>query len=128
MKCLAIGVGVLAVVAVTWTAIEPSVSLVACANSVVADVASPDMLRRAVVFERDCGATTSFNAQVSVLGSGEELPDDGGNAFIAAGRGESVSVYWPNNGELRVRNDPRKQTYRQESAAGGVRITYEPAS
>lgn len=128
MKPLVITLAALAVVTVALTAIWTSVSPFPCANSVVADVPSPDGLRRAVVFERDCGATTDFSAQVSVLGNGDELPDEGGNTFIAAGRGQSVSVLWPDSRELRVRYDRRDETFRKESAAGGVSVTYEPTS
>ena len=35
-----------------------------------------------VVFCRDCGATTGFNSQGSIIGAGEHLPDEAGTIFI----------------------------------------------
>ncbi len=54
----------------------------ACSNSVVARANSPDGLHSAVMFQRDCGATTGFSTQVSVLEHGKEA-SGGGNAFRA---------------------------------------------
>src|SRR5262245_41053749 len=116
---------VLSIAIAVWVATSELIPEL-CANSVVAEVPSPDSLRRAVVFERDCGATTDFSTQVSVLRSGEELTNDGGNTFIVAGRGPSVEVHWQDSGRLHVRYDPRAHTFRKETAAGGAAITYDP--
>ncbi|HEY4164656.1 MAG TPA: hypothetical protein VGM59_16435 [Dongiaceae bacterium] len=64
-----------------------------CGNKIVATAFSPDRAVKAVLFERDCGATTGFSSQVSVLEGGATLPDDGGNVFIAneSEGGESTS-------------------------------------
>lgn len=56
-----------------------------CGNEVVQIATSPDGRIKAFVFERDCGATTGFSTQISVVGSGKELPNDSGNVFIADG-------------------------------------------
>ena len=52
-----------------------------CGNKVLTDVASPDVHNHAVVFERDCGATTGFSTQVSILPAGRAI-SDGGNVLI----------------------------------------------
>ena len=54
-----------------------------CGNDVLADVPSPSGERRAVVFQRDCGATTGFSVQVSILRRGKSLPNEAGNTFTA---------------------------------------------
>ena len=42
-----------------------------CENEIKTEVASPDETKRAVIFERSCGATTPFSTHVSVLNRGE---------------------------------------------------------
>ena len=54
-----------------------------CGNEVVAQYPSPNGLERLVVFQRDCGATTGFSTQASILPIGKGLKDDSGNVFIA---------------------------------------------
>lgn len=63
-----------------------------CGNTLLAETPSPEGNLRAVVFERNCGATTSFSTQVSVIESGSTLPNEGGNVFIATtGHGKAPS-------------------------------------
>lgn len=58
-----------------------------CANQIYQEVYSADRTLKAVVFQRDCGATTGFSTQVSVLPAGETLGNDvSGNLYIANGR------------------------------------------
>src|SRR5688572_11020252 len=54
-----------------------------CRNEVLAELPAPDNRNRAVVFQRDCGATTGFSTQVSVLRGSRRLPNEGGNVFVA---------------------------------------------
>lgn len=86
-----------------------------CENAVLSDAPSPDGRRHAVVFERDCGATTGFSTQVSVLPSGR-APSGGGNVFVAdgdhgraaaagPGGGPRVAVRWLDRRTLEVRYD-----------------------
>lgn len=56
-----------------------------CNNYLVAETASPnkDKKQKAILFTRDCGATTSFSTQISLLEDGEPLANEEGNIFIA---------------------------------------------
>ena len=56
-----------------------------CGNEVARTVLSPSGKMKAVVFNRNCGATTGFNTQVSILPVSSALPDDGGNTLILDG-------------------------------------------
>ena len=63
-----------------------------CGNKFLSETSSPDRIYRVVVFQRDCGATTGFSTQVSVLKAGERLPNQSGNLFIAdTDRGKAPS-------------------------------------
>jgi hypothetical protein len=42
-----------------------------CENEVFSDVPSPSGKEHAIVFQRDCGATTDFSFQVSILNRSE---------------------------------------------------------
>ena len=53
-----------------------------CGNELFQEVYSPDHAYKAVVFQRDCGATTGFSTQVSILNAASPLPDEAGNVFV----------------------------------------------
>jgi hypothetical protein len=55
-----------------------------CANEIPSEHVSPDGKWKYVTFDRNCGATTANNMQVSVLPAIAGLSNDAGNAFIAA--------------------------------------------
>lgn len=65
-----------------------------CGNKVVATEISPDRALKAVLFERNCGATTGFSSQVSVLAALDDLPNEGGNAFAANARVGDTQTAW----------------------------------
>ena len=53
-----------------------------CVNEVREELVSPDGKRKIVVFSRNCGATTGFSTQASVLERAETLPNEGGSLFV----------------------------------------------
>lgn len=103
----------------------------ACVNTIVESVPSPDDAWTAVLFERNCGATTSFTSQVSVLRSGRALPDSAGNAFVAM-RGDTagttpwggplVSIRWAGSRELEISHDPTAHTMSSSRRVGDVQV------
>jgi hypothetical protein len=102
-----------------------------CGNRVLADVPSPLGTKHAVVFERDCGATTDFSTQLSILNAGDKLENEGGNAFVADsdhGRGTSLYVHvkWSTEGALTVNYPERARVFHNERQVNGVSITYKP--
>jgi hypothetical protein len=107
-----------------------------CSNRVIEEVASPDDKRKAVIFMRDCGATSGANTQVSILSNRFAMLVGGGNVFIAdhnhgrasTGRygGPAVSVSWIDNQHLEIRFDPRARVFLKETAMSKVSIRYAP--
>lgn len=107
-----------------------------CANQPLAEVPSPGGARKVVVFQRDCGATTGFSTQASVLPADGELPDDGGNVFVAntdhgaapsgPGGGPAVDAAWLAENRLLIRHHPRARVFRAERRIGAVEVRYEP--
>jgi hypothetical protein len=47
----------------------------ACGNQLYQEVLSPDNKYKAVVFQRDCGATTGFSTRVSILRADAKFTD-----------------------------------------------------
>lgn len=76
-----------------------------CGNTISQTVLSPDGQLKAVVFQRECGATTGFSTQISVLAADETLPDWGGNVFVE-NKGDPIKVVWQGNRRLVIRHKP----------------------
>ena len=106
-----------------------------CANEPLAEVRSPGGARKAVVFQRDCGATTGFSTQLSVLPADGELPDESGNVFVSdtdhgaapsgPGGGPAVDVAWLGESRIVIRHHPRTRVFRAKPRIGAVEVRYE---
>lgn len=107
----------------------------ACQNAILSSTASPDGERHAVLFMRDCGATTDFSTQVSILRENGP-PTGAGNLFIADGGSASApptdhggpwaEIVWQGPRRLLVRYDAMAEVYKQQDQVAGVTVTYEP--
>lgn len=108
-----------------------------CGNRVVSRVDAPGGARSAVVFRRDCGATTGFSTQVSILPAGQ-APAGRGNAFIAdadhgaarrgAWDGPWAGIRWLHADHLEVRYAPGSRIFLKRETVSGVRVGYRPAN
>lgn len=104
-----------------------------CGNTVIDRADAPDGLHSAWLFERNCGATTGFSTQVSVLDAGAELSGSG-NAFVADnGEGTAVEgdwgapwaeLSWIGNNHLLIRYAAGSRMFEQGRQVSGVRISY----
>ena len=106
-----------------------------CANKPVHVVSAPGGGRAAVLFERDCGATTAFSSQVSIVaahkgatGSGNAFiaDDDHGAAPSAHWGGPPVSMRWTSPTHLIIGYDSRARVFKREARVDGVEISYVP--
>ncbi len=107
-----------------------------CGNTVVAEVLSPDPRYKAVVFHRDCGATTGFSTQVSVIRALDPLPNESGNVFVADGQhgttpptgagGLEVGAWWKSGTSLVISHPPGARVFKQATEILGVQVAYEP--
>lgn len=106
----------------------------ACQNSTVSTADAPTGNPRAVLFQRDCGATTGFSSQVSVTNTGE-APSGGGNALVAdtdhgaasaaSWGGPWVEVRWLSPQRLLIRYDAKARVFTQNESVAGVEVSYE---
>lgn len=104
----------------------PGCSDLMCGNTVKAEARSPDGAWTAVAFIRDCGATTGYSLQVSVLPAGLRLPNDPGNLYVQR-YDQPVTLLWENLTTLRITHDADVRPVRMERAAGPVTVRYVPS-
>jgi hypothetical protein len=77
-----------------------------CGNEIFQEVYSPGKAYKAVVFQRDCGATTGFTTHVSILKASATLPNLAGNVVALNGHPDStkVSINWETNRLVSIRH------------------------
>lgn len=105
-----------------------------CANTLISRADAPDEVHSAVMFERNCGATTGFSTQISVVQRGEE-PSGNGNTFRAdddhgaapAGRwgGPWAEMRWLAPNHLLIRYAAKSRLFEQADEVSGVKVSYE---
>jgi hypothetical protein len=105
-----------------------------CKNSTVSTAVAPAGDSKAVLFQRDCGATTGFSSQVSVTGA-QEATSGVGNAFVAdtdhgvanaaSWGGPWVELRWVSPQKLLIRYDAKARVFTQNATVSGVTVTYE---
>ena len=105
-----------------------------CGNEIISESPSPDGSKRLVIFQRDCGATTGFSTQASMLPAGNELPSKKGNVFISdtnhgaapsgPGSGPAVKVTWQSPTSVVLSYNPKVRVFLSESEVSGVYFQY----
>ena len=68
-----------------------------CKNKVITSVISSNKKIKIVIFQRDCGATTGFTTQISIINSNEIVDNTmKGNIFISDGKPQDIikSIKW----------------------------------
>ena len=89
-----------------------------CGNTISQTAVSPDGQLKAVVFERDCGATTRVSRQVSVLRASQSLPNEGGSILVIDGPSSpALRVAWAGARTLQIQYPPRTRVFHQAAAA-----------
>jgi len=107
-----------------------------CRNEVLAETYSPDGKFKAIAFQRDCGATTGFSTQVSILKSPSTLGNEAGNVFISdtnhgaapsgPGGGSEVRLEWRTPSVLKISHHQKARVFKAEQKFGFISIEYEP--
>lgn len=96
-----------------------------CASRVVEEIRSPDGLRRALLFTRDCGATTSVSVHVSVIPFNHVLENEGGNLFIATVEGTPMAqARWLDNRTIEISHHHLARVYRAQASHLGTGASY----
>lgn len=87
-----------------------------CGNDLMKEELSPDGTLKAVIFNRDCGATTSFSTNVSVISSNADLPNEAGNALVMDedARFANITAQWTGPRTLMVLCHPIPKVFKLE--------------
>ena len=103
-------------------------------NTIIFGVVSPDERNKAVIFERNSGATTDFSTQIPLLPVSSPPPKGDGNIFIsdtwngrapsAAWGGPGVKVHWEGPHKLIIEHHMMARIFKAEAQIAGVLIEY----
>ena len=105
-----------------------------CENRQLAEYPSPDGAQKIVVFERNCGATTAFSTQASLVAANSRGVSGGGNVFVAdsnhgaapagSGGGPELRVRWISSDTVELAYHPKARLFRSEQRVRGTNIRY----
>ena len=97
-----------------------------CETTIDREVKSPYGDRAAVVFQIDCGATTPFNTQISIV------PEPAGAFsakrypafFVVRGR-HDLGIEWLAGDLIKIVVPPHATVYRKIDASDGIKVIYQ---
>jgi hypothetical protein len=95
-----------------------------CVDTVLAESLSPDGLRVAVVFERDCGATTAKNTQVCFRKAQESFNTKEQVSFVVFESEKRPKLAWNESNKMTITLPAACKMFRQEAVASGITIKY----
>lgn len=95
----------------------------------LSSIPSPNGKPAAVAFERNCGATTAYSIQPSIMNSREPLiDDDSGNVVVTDNLSrQGYRVEWKGDDQLVIHFSEKPRIFRQEKQVRDVKISHEPA-
>ena len=93
-----------------------------CGNKILSEAISPDDTRKAVVFWRDCGATTAYSTQISIIPAHDALPNAAGNIFIADD--QPATVLWTSRNVLVITHSAHSHVRKAERSFRDFTVTY----
>ncbi|WP_019500402.1 hypothetical protein [Pseudanabaena sp. PCC 6802] len=96
-----------------------------CSNKVIREIASPDRTRKAVVFERDCGATDGGSTQVSILNADAVLPTNKSSNTFVIKYYPKLNVIWQGDHNLIIQHPESTRIFTRETKVNDVSIRYE---
>jgi len=100
-----------------------------CVNHVYGEVVSPGDKYKAVIFQRDCGATTGFSTQISILEVDAALKNSSGNIYIVDGLPEMFvpKIKWEGDQKLIIQtllDGNRHKAERRRRLTDEIEISY----
>jgi len=99
-----------------------------CSNEAPAEHLSPDKAWKYVSFDRNCGATTRDNFQLSILPASKPLPNEAGNTFIADDNHGATrfvaQAEWIASRKIKITYSTKARIFKKETKIGPIAITY----
>ena len=99
-----------------------------CSDTVQSETTTTDGIYVATLYERNCGATTSFVTRENLRSQGARFAGDVGLVFVVSGK-PKVNLSWENDSSLVIEcvqcsSSHNYKIFKQESDWGSVRISY----
>ena len=96
-----------------------------CGNEINIELVSPDNKHKAIIYQRDCGATTGFSTQISIIKRNEKLPNKNGNVLTSAGHpsDNNYKLKWLGAEKLLISNTHGNHIYFKENKIGIISIS-----
>jgi hypothetical protein len=95
-----------------------------CDTTVHSELPSPDSAMVLVVFDRDCGATTYFNTQVSLMPHNQNFTTRAYPSFLSIRGQHDLRPRWLSNSQVEITLPRGEEIYRRVSSTMGVAIKY----
>lgn len=105
-----------------------------CSNTIISQSDSPTGEHTAVMFQRDCGATTGYSTQISILPRGESplgsgnafrADDDHGKAAASDWGGPWAELKWLAPDHLQIKYAVKSRLFENDENVSGIKITYQ---
>lgn len=104
-----------------------------CGNHLHKEYSSPEKSYKAVIFQRDCGATTGFSTQISIISAEQELGNAKGNIYIIDGHPDDVAptIKWLSESTLLISRPLNGTEYKSKTSWGWfnkIKVEYGASS
>ena len=100
-----------------------------CKNQILSQSPIFNSSKKIVVFNRDCGATTSISTQVSILNRSDELKNSSGNIFIADNNHSQkelkVIINIIGDKKIKIVYSKNARVFKKEPKYQGIEIEYK---
>ena len=117
-----------ATILLVFACLIPMIGCTDCQNEAPAEHVSPDGQWKYVSFDRNCGATTGSNLQISVLPVSKSLSNDAANAFIADDNHGATRFVaqpeWIPDHRLRIVYSAKARVFKKEAKVESIEIEY----
>jgi hypothetical protein len=106
----------------------------ACNNSIIQELKNPNNIYKIVIFSRDCGATTGFSTQVSIIKNNKRIKSKPGNICVAdtdhgkapsgSDGGPIIKAIWLEENLVEIELHEKSRVFKQEREYNRVTIKY----
>ncbi|MFT7387850.1 MAG: hypothetical protein ACI8VC_001093 [Candidatus Endobugula sp.] len=94
-----------------------------CGSEQLSSQLSPNGKLKAISYLYDCGATTGFSTQVSILAVGDEITSSG-NVITTDGKNRII-LKWLSDSELLLSNTKGLKVYKRVAELDGINVSYQ---
>ena len=95
-----------------------------CGNTIIKEIVSPNRNLKVVMFKRDCGATTGFSTQLSIIDASDNMGNESGNVYIVDGLSNKHDVKWIDDSTISIQVG-EGEIYKKLTTFKKVKIIYE---